>query len=908
MHPFVLLEANTALTPSNGFTPGMGALGTPAWGNEQLLRDLELRLGLSAKGHDNRVTRVVRWAARMQELAKSRQPRFYSASFERDPLGTALAVLSMRDSLREGGWDGQELGRDSARLHTVTELEALTTPPMPLGRADRVLRVASALSQRRAPVYAHLTLAYDEKVWPACWRRVFAALRASGTAIHTQAPMKPQAPLETDLGKIQRSLSATSNLEPPCLRGDGTFIRLVAETAFEAAQMAGAVLANLPAKGCVVIRPSEVALIHYACHTHGIPSAGLRSTSPWRPALQVLPLAMELAFEPKDPQRILELLNLADGPFVGAVTRYVTRALMRSPGVGGKAWKEAKERLRRHFTEHDAPNSVALQSVEALATWFEVPGASATDGAPRSMLLEVVGRVHGWLCQRISVNPTDTSLHTALRHCNELSEALKLDARTTLNQVQVRRLTEFVVSEGATLALEPECVGRLTTLTSPQELHAPVESLVWWMFSHHQERTESLPWRMNEQRALTQANIQLPDRERQFLTRANGFRNAVFAAKERLFLITPKTAAGHACSSHPLWDELVARVPLLPADQAAISRVSSEIIGGATHAHVNPEVRTESVEPLRLPRAHTSWQVKYEAPIALERYSSSSLTSLLGCPLQWALTYLAGLQSEEQALTSQHLLNGALGHRLVEVLYELEAFNADPATFALGVGKALDGLFQQEGATLIRPGKAHELNQLRRRLEEAACSLKELLDAGKLRIHSVEKEFEAPWGARQVHGRWDLVLETTSGEPFIIDLKWGFRRYMDVLKAGNALQLALYGHALSGDTAVPIQAAYYSLTARRLFGVAPNVTGVDVVPGPSLSETWRRAAATLPLVETNVSTGRFYVAGVSRALPMLDHLGVPQAQHDQHYTTGREDACRYCRYDGICGKRWETTQ
>jgi ATP-dependent helicase/nuclease subunit B len=74
-------------------------------------------------------------------------------------------------------------------------------------------------------------------------------------------------------------------------------------------------------------------------------SAARGPHQPWRPALQILPLAIELAFEPRDPERLLELLTLPDGPFAhqkgGGYT--LAGAVSRSPGIGGPRWLEARQ-------------------------------------------------------------------------------------------------------------------------------------------------------------------------------------------------------------------------------------------------------------------------------------------------------------------------------------------------------------------------------------------------------------------------------------------------------------------------------------------------------------------------------------------------------------------------------------
>jgi hypothetical protein len=634
----------------------------------------------------------------------------------------------------------------------------------------------------------------------------------------------------------------------------------------------------------------------------------------------VLPLALELAFEPKDPQRVLELLNLAQGPFSGAVARYLTRALQRSPGIGGRAWLEAKAKLAALLedatADHPATPDHLTQQLPLVETWLETPGADAIRGASKEALLAVVARVRGWLLDHVSRRPLDAVLRVGVQQCDDLIQALTLEHRDVINLVHVRRLSEFVMNSGALFELTPEQVGRYPSVGSARALYAPAANAVWWMFTHSYEYALGSPWRAHERAALAAAHIERPDLELQLFRRAAGFRRAVFAAQSRLILVSPRTSAGQACASHPLWDELVAKVQLSAGAQAAITCSADQLLRPSASA---PNVPLEAVSPLALPVAHPQWNVSSTSPTTSLRHSASSLSSLLGCPLQWALTYLAGLKSEEQALTSQHLLAGSLGHRLLEVLNDAGLFSADATLFRAQASEELANLVTREGAVLLRAGKAHELSQLRRQLVDAACALRELLTAHGWVIRSVEAAFEIPWREGQLSGRWDILVESATGEPLLIDVKWGHAKYRTLLAEGNALQLATYGHVLRAQTPksatahgeLPprdddrIVAAYYSLSAGRLFGVAPNLDGVELVEGEDLSSTWQRANRTLPLVEQHVSRGQLQVPGVSRAAPLLTALDVAESQWGQHYTTRSSAACEYCRYDGLCGRRWE---
>jgi hypothetical protein len=38
---------------------------------------------------------------------------------------------------------------------------------------------------------------------------------------------------------------------------------------------------------------------------------------------------------------------------------------------------------------------------------------------------------------------------------------------------------------------------------------------------------------------------------------------------------------------------------------------------------------------------------------------------------------------------------------------------------------------------------------------------------------------------------------------------------------------------------------------------------------------------------------------------LLDTVGVPQARQADYFSSVPDEICKYCRFDGVCGKRWE---
>jgi hypothetical protein len=247
-----------------------------------------------------------------------------------------------RDLLIDAGWNGEAVPGGGARLEAFVELEQGLT--LPLGPADRLRRVEAELSSTTFSPWDELTLAEDLRAWPERWRRVFALLSARGTKVATVAPrLAAGAPADSDLGQIQASIRGEATRVG--LRGDGSVVLLTGETSWELAHAVAAMLRQDRGGSSVVVRGGDARALDTAFAVQGLAGQGLDSASAWRPACQLLPLALELAYAPRDPYRMLELVTLPLGPFEGWVGLQLARAISKSPGIGGRAWLEAKRAI-----------------------------------------------------------------------------------------------------------------------------------------------------------------------------------------------------------------------------------------------------------------------------------------------------------------------------------------------------------------------------------------------------------------------------------------------------------------------------------------------------------------------------------------------------------------------------------
>jgi len=875
---------------------GQGHIGHCVWGPAELLRDLELRLGIAADPPVPAL-RIARWAERMNRLAPF--GRFYSLSFGLDPVGTARAVLELRDQLVESSWNGAPIPNGGARLDALSELELLEAARLPAGVGDRVGGVGAALADRPSLIYEELTFAEPIELWPPCWRRVFSLLGQTGTAIREAADEFPGASPETDLGHVQRALKLGLLPEGEKLQGDGSFVLLTAPTSWEAARATAAILSGLAADRTVIVREHDVSAVDSALEAHGLTTQGWTSRSPWRGAVQVLPLALELAFEPKDPYRALELLTLPTGPFRGIAGYRLTRALLQSPGVGSPAWKSAKAELAK-IPEADWDARVA--------EWFEEKGADPVTGASKEALLAVSERVRAWALSRVAGAPDDVTFRAAAAHVAWLQAALENDTRSLFSLVEVRRLFASVLGSGTSVELLPERAGRIAHVSSAGDLRTPCENVVWWSFVDGGHRRATLPWRREELRALAGAGVHFVDPALRLAARANDSRRAILAATVRVILVAPSTAAGKTLAPHPLWDEITARTRMTEADRARLTIRVKDLStpGGAPLPLERPTLQAMPAAPL--PGGYTEWQLPPGTYPSTDRFSASALGALLACPLQWGLGYAGGLRSGGETLARGHRLNGSLGHRLVECLHQHGCFELlEEAAFSARAEAELIRLIETEGAILLRVGMAFERQQLERQLVNAITELFRILRQANLRIVAVEEKLDVPWAKRSLHGRLDLLVAGPDGAEGILDMKWGYAAYRDQLRSGQALQLATYAFARGmqkGGEAPHV--AYFSLGRGRLLAASKSFwLQSDIADAPTPAHTWQRVERSVGRAEALVTRGRLPATGLKRSLPLLELMGVEEKAHGEHFSVEAGSACGYCELDALCGRRWE---
>lgn len=870
-------------------------LGAPAWGPAALQRDLELRLGV-APVEVSVSTRLPAWLERIESLADD--TAFYARSFAIDPLGTAIRLIEWRDRLFEAGWSGHTIPNGGPRLDALARLEAHREE-----QPHRLAAIERALSETRYRIYDSVALIEPLDLWPGRWRSIFGQLASRGTRLAAHNFHFPLAPSDSDLGLLQRSLRGEA--VTPVVRGDGSLLVLRGDTLADLAELTAVLVGSDPCS--VVVRCKEGESLDQALRVHGVPAQGHAGESVWRPAMQLLALALELAFDPRDPFRVLELLTLPGSPVRGLLGARLARAVARQPGIGGKEWllrkAEASSHLHAEYARREGEgraDAFVAERLQRVADWLEAPGAPVS-GITREALLAVVERVRLWHQTRIRAGEVET-FAAAYAQTVAFAEAARNDPRSSFTQEEVRQLFDRYarVEQGYTLSREE--AGRVAHVAHPSSLLGSRDRIVLWSFvGGIERRPQRAPWNDEERAALAAAGVALVEEAATLASEAEAWRRAILAARQSVVFVVPRSIKGTATIPHPLWDEVRARLQLDERGEGSLTREARSV-----RRRGMPGVAVRSIAPLSLPEPRTAWHV----PTALmhvaasdRKVSVTALERIVTCPLAWLLEQRGGLHAGAVSkVATGTLLSGRLTHRLVEELHREGSFALAEDAFLAQAGEHFEALLRTEGATLLLPGASIEKLQLSRQVVAAVRALHRYLVEAGFSIAAVEEEISTPSAIGPLHGRLDLRLVDRDGGAVVLDLKWGGTSFREALARGRAVQLAAYSRAVGGHP----PAGYFACSTGTVLTTDARLKPTETIDGPSLEETWRRVESTARLVLDAQARGVIHVPAAKEQLRLLDLLEVSPSAQDAHFDGAPDAACGHCLFDAICGRKWRT--
>ena len=905
----------------------------------------ETHLGLSAPAvHPAR--RINEYLARVS--ADNREENWQHRSFAVDPWSTARQLLSWRDRLKAGGWEGGPFKGEtvSPRLKSLAALER-AAGPLSEGFEDRLCLVLKHLGKTESLPLSLVALLDNREFLPPVWQKIWSRVEAIGVSIKDCSHVSIKSGSASTLSLLRAALlSGDMPKEKAGGKKDDSLLLLEAEDEWQAAESLALWLASGSKESnddVVIIAGSDTEILDEALRRQGLPRLGVSPVSRWRLALQILPLTLANAWEPIDIQRLAELLTMPAGPVPRYAAGFLLKALNEEPGIGGKAWKRALEEIAAGYArrklerqaeknnvhgEEDSrlpePTAELLREAQAFADGLDAMLAgkrySPEEGIPEERLRERCQ----WVIERLALlmgmdntGAVDRSLlGEAIAQAREI-QALAA-GKKILPRVLVDRMLDAVIGEGRANPVKKQQAAPWTVLSHPGQIVNSFSTVIWWGFADPASPSEDY-WSLKERELLQKHGVSLEDGYWRRQREAQAWRRTLLCARERLMLFFPKQKNGEEQARHPFWDEIISAAEALKPGTSGIIRPCGDL---CKEGSWNLAGRSASLAPASPPGSESPVTASWSVPSGLikppKSLSYSQMSSYIGCPMNWTIKYHAGLKGMDAlTLPSGNQMIGSLCHRII---YEIYA--AAPAVSAAGAARKAESLYDEllpsMASELLLEGRELERRRLKTGIVHAVEDLAEKIISLGLTVKRPEEELKqdlkAGGGAIPFVGYADLVLKTSSGDTFILDMKWSsYSKYRKAeVENGDALQLAAYTWLLKSTGAAEaggnVHAGYYMLAQRELLSDSPLLGKEALSSARSLDEIWNSGIRAWEKDFENLSVGTIEAKGIKEKLLAAETGAKDEKIQEKMSKEAAEQGllyikppCKFCDYKTLCG-------
>lgn len=801
---------------------------------------------------------------------------FFLASFEADPWETARLVLSWRDELILGGWEGQPLF-DGSRIATLARVEEMAMKVLGSGYADRMRAVLSAVREGKGSIewLRAIQLVEPRADLEPWWCQLFDGLEQLGVRISETVEVNQRA--AGDLGEAQ-ALLAGVNLST-AYRGDHSLTLLWAENEAELAEVLAAWLQAGDNSEAQILAESRSELLDRTLKDAGLPGLGVENPSPHRTLLQVIPAAWEMFWSPPNIHAYLQWLSLPLSPIPRHLRSRLTDALTDMPGIGSPKWMAALDDSRQYQIEHIAEryppkeHQKRMTEWDSLVTfWFAHDHYDPTIGLPKALAVEMFFRIQTWLVGLASQRP-DPIIHQAISAAAEMAKVVSQGSADAIPEPLLSRMWESVIGAGVIRSDVPEEAAPWRLARHPGMVIDPVPTLVWWRFEDPRHGRSASFWTMAERDALGALGMKLDDPAARLRREARAWSLPILAAQSRVLLLSLREVAGEAASLHPLWDALLAGGSTPRQEDARILFQQGEMDLAGRHV----QLERIPVRHLAAPRRHWPLAPGLVPPRVVE--SATSLESLFSCSLQWVLRYGLHTRSLDVIrLPEVNQMVGRLVHAIVSEMLE-EKRDWDPREAGGVALKRFERLVPERAAPLLHPAQGLRYIQVRRDVGSAVESLFSQLQQHGLSVVETEIKKSRDWrDGQRIEGTLDLELVDGAGHPVVWDLKWSrSSHYATTIEENQDVQLTTYAWLLGADET---RSAYMLLRNGRVVWT-PSNTRLD----------WERVETSYDYYLESLKTGA-EATGID-APDVLSPTGV----------ISRTPPCDFCPYTHLCGRK-----
>jgi len=629
--------------------------------------------------------------------------------------------------------------------------------------------------------------------FPLLWQTIL-------NALPVRPPLDTTARGEGLLGELQHlllAMGAGKKSEKISWKDDGTLRIVRSETSLMGSRWIADTLKQSQ-QSLLYVATSQAAQTEAFLGASDVARLGLSEASGFRPALQVLPIVLELMWKPLNFHALIQFLTHPICPLRLKVRRQLASVQAEYPGIGGPRWRKVLVDIAEDAGD-EAP-----EILKAISFWVEHERFDPIVGAPIDVVLERAEALARYFL-RIppQANPALLQAYVAGHsQCKAFAKnlaQLKTQGQTTLQRRQAEQLASQATARGSVNPLRIAEVGAVARITDPAAVVEPQDVVVWGPLNAP-VLPSVWPWSRKEISTLKKMGCDLPTTESRLQRLAEQWLRPVLAAKKQLILLLPPEGS----EVHPVWQvvkEAIANLPVVSTEDMLTNDSRTKI-------HHSP-----------LPSIRRWWSLPDDILLReMPDYSYSQLERQLFNPYHWLLSYPAKLRSSAlRSLADDFRLNGLLAHSLIERFYEgAQGLSMSDQAFTEWFNPAFDQLINEEGAVYLMPGRRLDLENLRDKLKRAMNEVRSLIVRFGVVKVMPELSLSGHFKGGVLTGFADLVLAKKDGSQAIVDIKSRGKNHRKRLEENNHLQLALYAELIRQTTQKWPAVAYFLVDNAKL--------------------------------------------------------------------------------------------
>jgi len=807
-------------------------LGSLLCGEQGLIAALEFRVGLNTPTQSS-AARTVAYLSALK--AADNQARFYSESLSVDPVASAEVLLKWRDWAIFHGWiyDGHSVS--NGRMADLEAAEQLFTSKG-YSTGERIYALLPKITNASSSIEV-IELLHARLSWPPIFQYLFDQLEKVGMqVIETPLAIEPQAPSNTDLGKLQRAVFTETNASI-AFQYDGT-VRLFSTDS-----------SQLAAEYAIREANTETLIIsrnHHHCLDTAIGrlqgnSSGIGDASSSRAPNQLLHLVLNCAWHTPSADVVLQYLTLNAGKFQ-RLRRLIARQFRDLSGYDRNNW----EQIIESFVANELASQPGLDEKElrrSIDEWLPICSSDSDEAMPITLAVTLSDRVAKYWQAKLTVSDLEAAKEVfsgAYSAADAVGTALRQWPEEEISKIQLNRLLTMVIGIGNSRFRAVREVSSFDVVSCAEVVPLrsnPINHTIW-IDPSIGGNGYFPPLSSDELAGIPLA----PDSTQQTLFSQSALSRSydpILSANHSLTLITIDSAP----------ELLRLQLAALIGENAWVP-LEASILKDQTKYVV-----TEPITDLSLPQKTRWWSIDSPVPAPRKTESFSSMASMALKPHEYALRYSAQIrEGTADSLKADTRLFGNLAHQIIDSWIKENPWTGieiEQNTIGDWLDKKLPILMRQIALPLAQPGLQLERVQFQQQMLIAMHALFKAITSANATSLNSEIRLEHDDNFGQLVGTIDIFCELQDSRFAIIDMKWGgYNKYKEELKAGRPLQLATYAHIAKGKRLGQLAAAGYFILGRAELLcnnnlIFPTATVVESDEPTSLDLTWEKFEKTL---------------------------------------------------------------